>query len=280
MFMCKPSRWRALGLLAASVLGTSLAAPCRATMIADFNADSISTTGAVTTWMSSVNTYTVSTDQAGTTLVQSDFNGHKGVRFNGSSSLSSQDGTNNPLAGANDFSIVTVFRTQTVGIGGTSNWYNNAGIVDEEIPGNADDWGTVMTSVGRLGAGLGNPDRTAYAPNNEADGQIHVMTYTRSGGVIKVYVDGALASTDTFGGSNARASSAFEIGRLASGGLTNFTGDIAEIQFYNTALDAATVSTTSSSLTSVFVPEPMSGGLILGLGVAGLLRRRRAATAV
>ncbi len=171
-----------------------------ASLKADWTADSLNTlaNGAtVTSWTSTVGTYTA-TGSAGTSpsLSKTQLSGHSVVHFTGSSSTelrASNNSGNNPMAGAGDFTVAVVFRTSTPGLNTSSQWYNNSGIVDAEQSGVTNDWGIGIGSGGQVGAGIGNPDATIYSGGGLADGNAHILVYTKSGTDTELYVDGAAA---------------------------------------------------------------------------------------
>ncbi|MFT3788535.1 MAG: lamin tail domain-containing protein [Tepidisphaeraceae bacterium] len=94
-------------------------------------------------------------------------NGQPVIRFTPSdgNDLLRLAAANNPIAGAEDFSIVVVFKPNAATGTGTasSQWWSNTGLVDANTSGTTNDWGmgiAASSSGGQLGAGIGNPDTT------------------------------------------------------------------------------------------------------------------------
>jgi hypothetical protein len=263
--------------LAVTVSSLLLFSTANAALIADFSADTLGL-GNVTTWSSSVGGFSVSTNSGTPVATANVFNGHQALTLNGSSSLRSAF-NNNPVSGASAFSFVVTFKTSTLGVGGDSQWYQNSGLVDMEQGGVTSDWGSAFNASGHIGAGIGNGDATAYSTTNLADGEVHTFVYTYSGNTVSLYVDALPVVTATGGGGARNSNVPWEIGRLQTG-FSYFTGQIAAIQFYDTALNATEAATAISAQQNIYaVPEPTALGLtVLGAaGVLGLRRRRKEA---
>ena len=62
----------------------------------------------------------------------------------------------NPLDGAGDFAVATVFATSSQDLRGDSdtNWFNTTGLVDASLAGLKDDWGLAINGQGQVVAGL------------------------------------------------------------------------------------------------------------------------------
>jgi GH43 family beta-xylosidase len=155
-----------------------------------------------------------------------------------------------------DFTITVVFRS-TQGLGTGQLWYNGAGLVDGEVRGVTNDFGLSLNATGQLLGGTGKPDTTAASGVGFNDGRPHVATLTRSAatGTISTYVDGKLFA-QTAGGTQAlTAASRLTIGSLQTN-LNYFTGDIADVRVYSTALSDATRSSVESGLEATYGIAP------------------------
>jgi len=135
-----------------------------------------------------------------------------------------------------DFTVILVYKS-SVGISTGVNFWEGAGLVNGEQAGAVDDFGLALNANGRILAGTGNPDRTAVSGTGFANGQPHVVTFkrTRSSGAITLYVDGTLVATQSGGTQSLTSPNFLVLG--GQGVLNNFlTGDIAEVQIYNSPL--------------------------------------------
>ncbi|HEV2694807.1 MAG TPA: lamin tail domain-containing protein [Verrucomicrobiae bacterium] len=194
------------------------------------------------------------------TYVTNAMGGKPVVRFNAGSSTS--------LAFArpvqDDFTIVCIFQG-TVGLNSGSLFYQGAGLVNAEMPGVVNDFGSCLFANGSLCAGTGNPDVAVNSAAGYADGRPHVLSFerVRSTGLVSLYVDGAPAGTVT-GGTQSLTSP----GRLVLGAqqtaLNYFTGDIAEVQIFNTALSGTDRQGVETVLYQKYgIPPPAPTGLYL-----------------
>jgi predicted alpha-1,6-mannanase (GH76 family)/fibronectin type 3 domain-containing protein len=135
-----------------------------------------------------------------------------------------------------DFTMVLVYQSSQGISTGTSFW-NGAGLVNGEQSGTVNDFGTSLNANGRILAGTGNPDTTIYSGTGFNNGQPHVVTFkrTRNTGAMVLYVDGTQVAAGTSGTNSLTAPNLLVLG--GQGVLNNFlTGDIAEVQIYNTPL--------------------------------------------
>ena len=151
-------------------------------------------------------------------LVDSD-NGNNGTYVNGptvgvtgalagdSDTAATFDGVNDYGTAArqvaDDLSIEFWFKS-TQGIGTGTQWYNGAGLVDASVSGAANDFGVSLRSDGKVVAGVGSStsgsDVSITSSSGGYDnGAWHHVVFTRvkTGGAMKLYVDGALAASGT-----------------------------------------------------------------------------------
>ncbi|MCA9266008.1 MAG: laminin G domain-containing protein, partial [Planctomycetales bacterium] len=228
--------------------------------IADDLAGTVADGGSVSSWSDGLSG--IDATASGTvTLETGELNGHAVVRFNpgdGGDNLRVL-GADNPLSGIADFTAVVVFRANATGVGGSTNWFANTGLIDAEQSGVTNDWGLSLNSDGQVGAGLGNPDVTKYSTTGAdfADGGAHVAIYTREAGQIRLYVDNFVVETRTDGGAALRNTSDLTFGSLQSN-LNFFDGDIDEVQLYNEAIASDEANTLSADLMAKYDVQPPS----------------------
>jgi len=205
----------------------------------------------VSIWTDLVASKNATTDNASPTLTTGALNGHNVVTFNGSTQNLKVAAGDSPISGKRQFTFAVVFRPHAAGASG-ANWYNNSGLVDAEQPGSTQDWGLAWNANSQVGAGIGNPDRTLYSaaqPLNTG----HVVIYSwdgTNGGAVRLSVDGTTSTTAT-GATAARNSYQILFGR-GSGTNNYFSGDIAEIIGYDTALSPADEAAMTTYLTNKY----------------------------
>jgi hypothetical protein len=135
-----------------------------------------------------------------------------------------------------DFTIFCLYRSSQ-GIGTAANFFSGAGLVNGEVAGVTDDFGTSLNASGQILAGTGEPDTTAASATGYNDGQPHEFTFVRteSTGAIALYVDGTLSATATGGTETLTAPGQLILGAQQT--LINYlSGDIAEVKIYDSAL--------------------------------------------
>jgi len=155
------------------------------------------------------------------------------------------DGVNDyatvPRSISTSFSIEFWFKSAT-GIGTSTNWYDGAGLVDAEVNGYTDDFGTSLMQDGRVCAGTGNPDTTICTSAGYTDNTWHYVVFTRSStGALTLYLDGASRATGTGGTTALTAPTTIHFGSLQTG-INFYTGSLDEIALYNTVLPATTIT--------------------------------------
>jgi uncharacterized repeat protein (TIGR01451 family) len=143
-----------------------------------------------------------------------------------------------------DFSIEFWFKS-TQGLNLNSQWWGNAGLVDAEVGGAANDFGVSLRSDGRVVAGVGTPDTSIVSTNGGYNnGQWHhvVFTRTRANGALALYADGSPAGTATgSAGTSLNSPPSIHFGRIATGG-NYFAGTLDEVALYSSVLSQATIS--------------------------------------
>lgn len=145
----------------------------------------------------------------------------------------SNDYINTTSPVSNDFTIEYWVKTTQTAPGGQ--WYNGYGIVDAEVSGITNDFGTSL-ATNKAAFGIGAPDVTITSTTAINNGVWHhiAASWVRSTGAMKLYVDGNLEATGT-SGTTARTSSFINIGRLQTG-ANYFNGDIDEVRIWNRVL--------------------------------------------
>jgi hypothetical protein len=188
-------------------------------------------------------------------LILNAMNGHNVVRFTSSSLQHLTVGsTNSAMAAAGSFSQVVVFKTSTPGVP-SSLFYQNTGILGAEQPGVVADWALCLNGS-QLGVGLGagtascGGDLSAYA-GNVTDDRTHVAVCVRQGETLTLYVDGVPTLTQSPVCTAPRGNYTFHIGAMLANSLC-FNGDLAEIQLFTRALNAAEVATVSDALAATY----------------------------
>jgi concanavalin A-like lectin/glucanase superfamily protein len=142
-----------------------------------------------------------------------------------------------------DLSVEFWFKS-TQGLGTNAQWWGNAGLVDAEVAGAANDFGLSLRSDGRITAGTGTPDASIVSSSaGYDDGNWHhvVFTRTRSSGALNLYVDGVSAGSATGATASLTAPATINFGRIRTGG-NYFAGTLDEVATYNVALSQATVT--------------------------------------
>lgn len=162
----------------------------------------------------------------------------KALQFNGTSSNYAII----PRPNWMDWTIA--FWVKTTATGGTPQWYNGQGLVDGEVAGVVDDFGTSL--VGNKAAfGVGNPDTTITSTTVINDGQWHHVAAARSAltGLMQLYVDGVLQASATGPLGPKTSPPNLRLGSIqtgVSGGF--FSGTLDDVQIFNRVLSAPEIT--------------------------------------
>ena len=161
--------------------------------------------------------------------------GAQAAQFDGTSSF-----VRLPASVKTDFSIAFWMKTTATGGAGTQ-WWSGLGLVDGEVSGAAEDFGTSLVG-NKVAFGCGNGDTTIVSTTVVNDGAWHHVCATRTkAGAMQLFVDGVSQGTangptwDRFGPAMLR------VGALLSG--TNFyTGAIDDVRIFSYAMPGSNVN--------------------------------------
>ena len=184
------------------------------------------------------------------------------VRFNSANNTSLA--LNRPIQ--NDFTIVCVFQS-TQGLNSGTLYYQGAGLVNAEVAGVVNDFGTCLFANGSICGGTGNPDVAINSSAGYNDGNPHVFSLERvqATGLISLYVDGSLVGTTTGGTQPLTSPGAVVLGAQQTA-LYYLSGDIAEVQLYTNALSSSDRGTVEGGLVQKYDLLPsVPAGLYLAL---------------
>jgi len=155
--------------------------------------------------------------------------------FNGSNAAFQ---VNRPVQ--DDFTISFWFKT-TSSLGSSGNWWSGLGLLDCEVAGNANDFGTSI-GAGRVMFGVGNPDTTITSSSLYNNDTWHYVTATRvkSTGAMALYIDTTLVGTATANTNSLTSASNMKIGSLQTN-VNYFNGNISVLQVYNRVLSTSEI---------------------------------------
>lgn len=169
------------------------------------------------------------------TYIENAMNGLPAVRFNSANST----WMGFKRAVSNDFTLVFVYQS-TQGVGTGTAFFDGAGLINGEMGGVQNDFGTCLNANGQIIAGTGNPDTSMASGGGFNDGRPHVVTFKRvqsSGGLV-LYVDGSPVAK-AFGGTQSLTGPAQLVLGAQQTLLNYLSGDIAEVLIYDSALSDA-----------------------------------------
>jgi Concanavalin A-like lectin/glucanases superfamily len=158
---------------------------------------------------------------------------------------------------SNDFTIGYWFKTTQIAPT-AAQWYSGISLVDAEVCGVTNDYGTALIDGGKVAMGIGNPDITIKSTSaTYNDGAWHFVTATRSqaGGVIILYIDGAQVATSSGTSTLALTAPAFiGMGTNPCNGSGVFTGSLDDAIAYNRVLTPVEVTNLFNFYNSVPLP--------------------------
>ena len=166
------------------------------------------------------------------------------------------DGVNNYANTTSPISLgnfTASYWIKTTQVGDTdSNWYGGKGVVDAEMCGPVNDWGTALIDGGKIAFGIGNPDTTIKSSKEVNDGKWHHVAVTRvPAGALRIYIDGSLDKSGTHSNANEVGDTPGACGPPVSPtlgfgnspwnnsqGVRFFNGFIDEVSIYNESFTA------------------------------------------
>jgi hypothetical protein len=122
-------------------------------------------------------------------------------------------------------------------------WWQAAGLLDGEVAGTVDDFGTSLDASGQVWAGIGNPDTSIHSHGGLADNKWHHVVFTRkqSAGALALFIDGTQVSAGHGGRQRLTSAPGLRAGVLQTG--RNFlAGSLADVAVYSSVLPPATVT--------------------------------------
>jgi hypothetical protein len=143
---------------------------------------------------------------------------------------------------ADDFTIEYWVKTTQTGTAGTM-WYSGVGIVDAEVGGSTNDFGTSLNGS-KLCFGIGSTDYSIISNANINDGSWkHIaVTRTKATGAINIYINGVLDISGTCSNLGSLTAPAYvRIGGMQTA-VNYFNGSLDDIRFWNVVRTPAQIS--------------------------------------
>lgn len=157
----------------------------------------------------------------------------------------------NSISSASAFTIEYWMKTTQTGASG-SQWFNGNGIVDAEMPGATNDFGTSLVGA-KIAFGIGNPDKTILSASDVNTGNwVHVaVVWDGPAGTMNLYINGILEASSTSGvpAANRNAPSTITLGAINT--LQNYyNGNIDELHIWNVARSQPDIQSDMNSFVS------------------------------
>lgn len=153
---------------------------------------------------------------------------------------------------------------KTTDTGGSGQWWAGKGMVDGEVAGVVDDFGTSL--VGSHAAfGVGNPDTTITSSTAINDGQWHHIAAARNAatGLMQLYVDGNLQASANGPPGPKLSPPYLRLGSIQTGVAGGFlAGTLADVQIFNRVLTAPEIAV---AMNQTLTLNPV-GNVTLGVG--------------
>jgi uncharacterized repeat protein (TIGR03806 family) len=182
------------------------------------------------------------------------------ISFDGSSGYSQI-----PLSVSNDFTLM--LWVNTTDTGGVDQWWAGKGLLDGEMAGAGNDFGTALVGA-KAGFGVGNPDTTIVSTTSINDGTWHHVAATRdsASGEIKLYIDGTLENSLVTTATGVRVPTNLRIGSIRTGTTGSFfAGSIDDARIYNYVMNAGEIAAllnTPPSLAAISNRVIMAGTIL------------------
>ena len=159
------------------------------------------------------------------------------VTFNGSSTQRVIE----PRPVQDDFSLAFWIKTTQAGTGST-HWFEGRGLLDGEVGGVTNDFGTSLMAGGKIGFGVGNPDITLISSGSVNNGVWRHIVVARqaSTGAMRIYVDGVLDRSGIGPTGTKSASSRLTLGSLQTN-INYFQGEMADFRIYDRVISTEDV---------------------------------------
>jgi autotransporter-associated beta strand protein len=159
------------------------------------------------------------------------------VAFNGTSTQR----VISPRPVQDDFTFSFWIKTSAAGTGST-HWFEGRGLLDGEVGGVTDDFGTSLMAGGKVSFGVGNPDITLISNRSVNDNAWHHVVFTRESatGAMRIYVDGVLDQSGTGPTGTKAAPPRLTLGSLQTN-LNYFSGEMADFRIYERVVSGAEV---------------------------------------
>ncbi len=161
--------------------------------------------------------------------------GGPGARFSGNGALAI------PVPVREDFTIAFWMRSRQVPMGNTQ-WFEGPGLVDAEVPGVTDDFGTGILR-GKFAFGVGKPDLTLSSRSDVCDGRWHHVAASRASatGEMQVFVDGAPEGIVAGPKGPRTAPNRMTIGSIQTG-TNRYVGELDDVRIYARVLPDAEIA--------------------------------------
>ncbi|MGO8925892.1 MAG: lamin tail domain-containing protein [Limisphaerales bacterium] len=252
-----------LSSLPVAITGLPAGSPVPVTWFRADRITGVTNNGALATWPDfSGNGYnaTQAAPSQDPTYVTNAMNGLPVVRFNATNSTYLS--FTRPVQ--DDFTITCVFQS-TQGLNSGNLYYQGAGLVNGEVAGVVNDFGTCLFANGTICAGTGDPDVVVNSGAGYNDGHPHIFTFTRTrtNGLVALFVDGVSMGTTVGATDSLTAPSVLVLGAQQTI-LNFFSGDITEVEIYNTAVSGTNQQMVEAPLFEKYkIPPPPPTGLYL-----------------